>query len=181
MVGAFAESLQHLQDSEHMSQTVESSTGAGIVDLSLYPFEAGTVRLAVHGAEGSPLDFSDPDVRAAIVAALSDDPFAPFAQDALKTHAPAALAALDGALPDHEELARVASLWRPRLLVLADRKDELTGEQTVVLRFEERLREIKRGMAEAEAAGDEDTREALHAKYIEVGTTYAGRLAAREQ
>ena len=39
----------------------------------------------------------------------------------------------------------------------------------------------RRSLAEAEAAGDEDTREALHAKYIEVGTTYAGRLAAREQ
>jgi hypothetical protein len=161
-----------------MSQPLESSAGAGIVDLDLYPFEAGVVRLAVHGADGSPLDFSDAAVRAAIVDTLSDDPFA---QEALQVHAPAALAALDAALPDHEELARVAALWRPRLLVLADRKDELTGEQTVVLRFEERLREIKRGMAEAEAAGDEDAREALHAKYIEVGTTYAGRLAAREQ
>ena len=108
-------------------------------------------------------------------------PWGRFSQDALKAHAPAALAALDAALPAHDELARLAALWRPRLLVLADRKDELTGEQTVVLRFEERLRDIKRGMAEAEAAGDEDAREALHAKYIEVGTTYAGRLAAREQ
>ena len=164
-----------------MSQTVESRSGATIIDLGAYAFEAGTVRLAVHGADGSPLDFSDPTVREAIVAALSDDPFAPFSQDALKAHAPAALAALDAALPAHDELARLAALWRPRLLVLADRKDELTGEQTVVLRFEERLRDIKRGMAEAEAAGDEDAREALHAKYIEVGTTYAGRRAAREQ
>ena len=35
-------------------------------------------------------------------------------------------------------------------------------------------------LARAEAEGDEDRREALHAKYIEVGTSYAGRLAARE-
>jgi len=49
----------------------------------------------------------------------------------------------------------------------------------VILRFEERLRDLKHGMAQAEADGDEDRREALHAKYIEVGTTYAGRLAAR--
>lgn len=181
MVGGFTRPLQHLQDSKPMPQTVEASTGAGIVDLDAHAFEAGTVRLAVHGSAGSPLDFSDPAVREAIIAALSDDPFAPFSSDALKAHAPAALAALDGALPDHDELARLAPLWRPRLLLLADRKDELTGEQVVVLRFEERLRDIKRGMAEAEAAGDEDTREALHAKYIEVGTTYAGRLAAREQ
>ncbi|MGI9117643.1 MAG: hypothetical protein ACR2JV_08425 [Gaiellales bacterium] len=163
-----------------MAQIVESPAGAGPVDLDEHAFEAGAIRLAVHGAEGSPLDFSDPAVREAIVGALSDDPFAPFAQEALAAHAPGALAALDAALPGHVELARLAPLWRPRLLLLAGRKDELTGEQTVVLRFEERLREIKRGMAEAEARGDEDAREALHAKYIEVGTTYAGRLAARE-
>ena len=180
MVRAFAVVLQHLPHSEAMTQTLESSSGAVIVDLDEHAFEAGTVRLAVHGAAGSPLDFSAPEVRAAIIATLSDDPFAPFSTDALRAHAPAALDALDAALPAHDELVRLAPLWRPRLLLLAGRKDELTGEQTVVLRFEERLREIRRGMAEAEAAGDEDGREALHAKYIEVGTSYAGRLAARE-
>ena len=144
-----------------------------------HPFACGVVRLAVLGAEGSPLDFSDDAVRQAIAAAQTGDPLEPFDRAALEAHAPAALAALDAALPDHEELARLAPLWRPRLLLLAGRKDELTGEQAVVLRFEERLREITRGMAEAEARGDEDAREALHAKYIEVGTAYAGRLAAR--
>ena len=158
---------------------VESPTGAVRVDTDEHAFEAGAIRLAVLGADGSPLDCDDPAVRDAIAAALSDDPFQPFSTAALEAHAPAALAALDAALPDHAELARLAPLWRPRLLVLAGRKDELTGEQAVVLRFEERLREITRGMAEAEARGDEDAREALHAKYIEVGTAYAGRLAAR--
>lgn len=164
-----------------MGESIESADGAVRADLGEHAFEAGTIRLAVAGAEGSPLDFADPRVRAAIAAALSDDPLAPFDEDALRAHAPAALAALDAALPDHGELARLAPLWRPRLLVLAGRQDELTGEQAVVLRFEERLRVIRRAMAEAEARGDEDEREALHAKYIEVGTTYAGRLAAREQ
>ena len=163
-----------------VADAIESADGAVRADLAEHAFEAGAIRLAVHGAAGSPLDFSAPAVRDAIAGALSDDPFAPFADEALRAHAPAALAALDAALPDHAELARVAPLWRPRLLLLAGRQDELTGEQAVVLRFEERLREIRRAMAEAEARGDEDEREALHAKYIEVGTTYAGRLAARE-
>ena len=162
-----------------MGDLVESADGAVRADLAEHAFEAGAIRLAVLGADGSPLDFSDAQVRAALAAALSDDPLAPFAKDALRAHAPAALAALDAALPDHAELARLAPLWRPRLLALAGRQDELTGEQAVVLRFEERLRAIRRAMAEAEARGDEDEREALHAKYIEVGTTYAGRLAAR--
>ena len=162
-----------------MADRIESADGAVCADLGEHAFEAGAIRLAVVGAGGSPLDFSDPDVRAAICAALSDDPLAPFDEEALRAHAPAAVAALDAALPAHEELARLAPLWRPRLLLLAGRQDELSGEQTVVLRFEERLRVIRRAMAEAEARGDEDEREALHAKYIEVGTAYAGRLAAR--
>lgn len=162
-----------------MAAPVASPSGAVRVDPDAHPFEAGAIRLAVLGADGAALDFSDEAVRAAIAAALSDDPFAPFSREALAAHAPAALAALDAALPDDAELARLAPIWRPRLLLLAGRADELSGEETVVLRFEERLREITRGMAEAEARGDEDAREALHAKYIEVGTAYAGRLAAR--
>ncbi len=162
-----------------MGEPVESPSGAVRVDPDAHPFECGLLRLAVTGADGAALDFSAPAVRDAIAAALSDDPFEPFDRGALEAHAPAALAALDAALPADEELGRLAPIWRPRLLLLAGRKDELTGEQAVVLRFEERLREITRGMAEAEARGDEDAREALHAKYIEVGTAYAGRLAAR--
>ena len=164
-----------------MSETVNLPAGAGSIDLGAFAFEAGLVRLATVGADGSPLDFSSPVVLAAVATALTDDPFAPFSTDALRALAPSALDAFDAALPTHDELQRLAPLWRPRLLSLAGRQAELTGEQTVVLRFEERLREIKLGMARAEAEGDEDRREALHAKYIEVGTSYAGRLAARER
>ena len=162
-----------------MGTTVKLPAEAGSVDLADFPFEAGLIRLATIGADGSPLDFSDPAVLDAIAAVLSEDVSAPFPLDCLQAAAPAALAAFDAALPTHPDLVRLAPLWRPRLLALADRKSELTGEQTVVLRFEERLRELKRAMVVAEADGDEDRREALHAKYIEVGTSYAGRLAAR--
>lgn len=164
-----------------MTETVNLPAGAGSIDLGDFVFEAGVVRLATIGAEGSPIDFSSPAVLEAVAGVLTDDLFAPFSIEALRALAPAALDAFDAALPTRDELQRLASLWRPRLLVLAGRQAELTGEQTVVLRFEERLREIKLGMARAEAEGDEDRREALHAKYIEVGTTYAGRLAARER
>ena len=162
-----------------MAEMLELPDGAGAVDPADFGFECGAIRLAVAGADGHPLDFSADAVRSAIADALAADPFDPLPADALRPFAPAALAALDGAVPGHPELDRLAPLWRPRLLALAGRQDELTGEEAVILRFEERLRELKRGMAEAEAAGDEDRREALHAKYIEVGTTYAGRLAAR--
>jgi hypothetical protein len=154
---------------------------AGSIDLRDFAFEAGLIRLATVGAAGYPLDFSAPATREAIAAALTDDPFTPFSRDVLAVHAGAALDTLDAAVPEHADLTRLVSLWRPRLLALAGRQDELTGEEAVVLRFEERLRDLRRAMAEADAAGDEDRREALHAKYIEIGTSYAGRLAARER
>lgn len=162
-----------------MADTLQLPDGAGAIDLAEHRFEAGLIRLAVAGGEGHPLDVSDPAVRAAIEAALVADPLRPFDPAALQAHAPAALEALDASAGANELLARVAPIWRPRLLVLAGRSDELTGEEAVVLRFEERLRDLQLAMAEAEAAGDEDRREALHAKYIEIGTSYAGRLAAR--
>jgi hypothetical protein len=163
-----------------MAEPIDLPDGAGAIDPGAFPFETGLVRLAAVGAEGHPLDVDAPAVRAAIADALGPDPLDPFREDALRALAPAALAALDEAVPEHAELARLAPLWRPRLLVLAGRGDELTGEQAVVLRFEERLRGLRRAMAEAAERGDEDQREALHAKYIEVGTAYAGRLAARD-
>ncbi len=162
-----------------MAELLELPDGAGAVDPAELGFACGLIRLAVVGADGHPLDFSGDAVREAITGALAADPFDPLPADALRPFAPAALAALEAAVPGHPELERLAPLWRPRLMALAGRQGELTGEEAVILRFEERLRELKRGMAEAEAAGDEDRREALHAKYIEVGTTYAGRLAAR--
>ncbi len=162
-----------------MAEPIDLPGGAGAFDPVAFPFECGLVRLAVVGAEGHPLDVGEPPVREAIAGLLRPDPLDPLPAEALRGLAPAALSALDGALPGHAELARLAPLWRPRLLALAGRGDELTGEEAVILRFEDRLRDLERAMAEAAARGDEDRREALHAKYIEVGTTYAGRLAAR--
>lgn len=159
-----------------MAPIVPLPDGAGEFDLADFRFEAGLIRLATVGADGDPLDVDEPRVRAAIDACLQADSLEPFSREGLVRHAPAALAALDAA--DDEATQRLARIWRPRLLALAGRQDELSGEQAVVLRFEDRLRELKRAMAEAERDGDEDRREALHAKYIEVGTTYAGRLAS---
>jgi hypothetical protein len=159
-----------------MAPIVPLPDGAGEIDLADFRFEAGLIRLATRGADGDPLDVDDPVVRASIEACLQADPLEPFDRDGLVRYAPAALTALDAASDDATQ--RLARLWRPRLLALAGRQDELSGEEAVILRFEERLRQLKRAMAEAEREGDEDRREALHAKYIEVGTTYAGRLAS---
>lgn len=160
-----------------MSAPLELPDGAGTVDLADYRFEAGLIRLAVLGVDGHPLGTDEPEVRAAISVCLRPDPLEPFDRERLAAHAPAALEALDAA-PADAPVMRLAALWRPRLLALAGRQDELTGEQAVILRFEARLRDLEREMAQAQRDGDEDRREALHAKYIEVGTTYAGRLAA---
>ena len=160
-----------------MSTPLELPDDAGIIDLDDYRFEAGLVRLAVLGVDDKPLGTDEPAVRAAIAACLRPDPLDPFDRERLAAHAPAALDALDGA-PADAPVARLATLWRPRLLALAGREGELTGEQAVILRFEARLRDLEREMAKAQRDGDEERREALHAKYIEVGTTYAGRLAA---
>jgi hypothetical protein len=159
-----------------MAPIVPLPAGAGDIDLADFRFEAGLVRLVTLGATGDPLAFDDPLVRAAIKDCLTHDPLEPFDRAALSGYAPAALAALDAASDD--AFRRLARIWRPRLLALAGRQEELTGEEAVILRFEGRLRDLKRAMAEAERDGDEERREALHAKYIEVGTTYAGRLAS---
>ena len=44
--------------------------------------------------------------------------------------------------------------------------------------MELRLADVERRMRAATAAGDDDEAERLHARYIELGTTFAGRLVA---
>ncbi len=59
----------------------------------------------------------------------------------------------------------------------AGRAPAPTGEAALNARLEERLAEIVVAMEDARAAGDDDRAQALHARYIELATTYAGRLA----
>ena len=67
--------------------------------------------------------------------------------------------------------ARAPSRW-------PGRSDELSRADALRGRLELRLADVERRMRAATAAGDDDEAERLHARYIELGTTYAGRLVA---
>jgi hypothetical protein len=75
-------------------------------------------------------------------------------------------------------MAELLAVWRPRAFALAGRSEELSREDALRGRLELRLADVERRMRAATAAGDDDEAERLHARYIELGTTYAGRLVA---
>jgi hypothetical protein len=74
---------------------------------------------------------------------------------------------------------RLREVWRPRALRLLGRDDELSSEDVLGLRLEERLTDLRAEIERARAAGDEDAAQMAHARYIELGTSYARRFAAR--
>jgi hypothetical protein len=155
-----------------------SRPGVGApVDLAEHPLEAGLLRLATLGADGFELRFDDDAVLDAARACLTPDGDEPFDRERLQPYAERGLSALEAAAEGDESLARLLALWRPRALVLAGRRDELTREEVLLARLSERLGALAAEREAAEAAGDEDRAQALHARYIELGTTYAARLA----
>lgn len=153
----------------------------GEVDLARTPLESGLVRLATLGAQGFALEFDDAAVCAGARTALGscphpEDPV--WDPDALRPLAREGLVRLEQAAPGDTRLAELLELWRPRAFAMAGREDELTKEEALRGRLELRLADVERRMRAAAAAGDEDEAERLHARYIELGTTYAGRIAA---
>jgi hypothetical protein len=152
--------------------------GAGApVDLAEHPLEAGLVRLAILGADGFALRCDEPELVEALAACLADDPDEPFDPARLRPYAERGLAVLERAAVGDERLARLLALWRPRALALAGRAAELTREEVLRARLAERLDALAAQLEAARAAGDDDRAQALHARYIELGTTYAARLA----
>jgi hypothetical protein len=99
-------------------------------------------------------------------------------RERLEPIARAGLAELERAAVVEPRMAELLRVWRPRAFALAGRADELSREEALQGRFELRLADVERRMRAATAVGDEDEAERLHARYIELGTTYAGRLAA---
>jgi hypothetical protein len=95
--------------------------------------------------------------------------------EALRPTAAQGWTALEDAAPDDEGMARLAALWRPRALILLGRAGELSPDDVLRARLAERLELV---VAQMDAAEDEDERERLHARYIELGTMLAGRLRA---
>jgi hypothetical protein len=76
-------------------------------------------------------------------------------------------------------LKRLREVWRPRALRLLGRDEELSPEDVLGLRLEQRLAGLREEIDRARAAGDEDAAQMAHARYIELGTSYARRFAAR--
>ena len=97
-------------------------------------------------------------------------------RDALAPLADAGWSALVAA--EDDELETLALVWRPRALALAGRAGELSRDDVVRGRLEQRVAEVSARMQRALEAGDEDEAERLHARAIELGTVLAGRLAA---
>jgi hypothetical protein len=153
----------------------------GEIDLARTPLESGLVRLAALGAEGFELEFDLLEVHARAREALGPCPHAAdpvWDREALTPVAREGLARLEQAAPGDPRLAELLTMWRPRAFALAGRADELSREDALRGRMELRLADVERRMRAAAAAGDDDEAERLHARYIELGTTYAGRMAA---
>ena len=163
--------------------------GAGY-DMASCTLEAGLVRLALDGPDGFRLG------SAGIVAELApllepcacggrlapggpeklgSDPV--FSPDALRPLARRGWEVLAGC--DEPGLARLREVWRARALRLLGRDEELTNEDVLELRLEQRLAGLRAEIDRARAAGDEDAAQMAHARYIELGTSYARRFAAR--
>jgi hypothetical protein len=153
----------------------------GELDLARTPLESGLVRLAALGSEGFALEFDESEVHARARRALGPCPHAGapvWVRERLQPIAREGLAELERAAVVEPRMAELLRVWRPRAFALAGRADELSREEALQGRFELRLADVERRMRAAAAAGEEDEAERLHARYIELGTTYAGRLAA---
>lgn len=153
----------------------------GELELARTPLESGLLRLAVLGAGGFALDFDAPELHARVRDALAPCPHAGdpvWDRERLQPLARAGLERLEQAAARDERMSELLRVWRPRAFALAGRAEELSREEALRGRMELRLADVERRMRAAIAAGDDDEAERLHARYIELGTTYAGRMAA---
>jgi hypothetical protein len=153
----------------------------GELDLARTPLESGLLRLAVLGAEGFALEFDSPELHARAREALAPCPHdgdPVWDHERLLPIAHAGLERLERAAAEEERMAELLRVWRPRAYGLAGRAEELSREEALRGRMELRLADVERRMRAATAAGDDDEAERLHARYIELGTMYAGRMAA---
>jgi hypothetical protein len=80
-----------------------------------------------------------------------------------------------------QTLVRLRRGWQPRLLVLLGREAEMAKEDVLRLRLEGKLERLQHEVELATAQGDQDTAEAAHARYIELGTTYVRRFVAADE
>ncbi len=152
----------------------------GEVELSRTPLESGLVRLATLGPEGFELDFDDPAVHAAAAPALGACPHVRRSELGQRTSSRRSPTPAGARCSPPRTTSSTCSrvVWRPRALALAGRADELSRDDIVRGRLEQRVAEVSARMQVALAAGEDDEAERLHARAIELGTVLAGRLAA---
>jgi hypothetical protein len=173
-------------------------SGCGVVhELATRSLEVGLVRLAVRGEQNfrlgsagieshvEPLlepcrcggrlthEYSVPGTQYSPEVVL-----AAFDQAALLPFAERGWAILD--CSTDPRLERLATLWRPRALRLVGRDADLTREQQLELRLEQRLANLQAEIERARGAGDDDAAQAAHARYIELGTTFVRRFVLIE-
>ena len=160
-----------------------SDCGAA-ADLAPLSAEIGLVRLASDGAEGFRLGSTGIEAEIAPLLAACDcgGRFQPGAGDgelAVASFDPDALQPLAirgfAVLSAEPKLAELAAVWHARALRATGRSEELSGEEVLELRLEQRLNDLLMQMERAHRAGDEDAAEAAHARYVELATTYATR------
>jgi len=88
-----------------------------------------------------------------------------------------ALDALAAAAPASDRGARLYGVLRAPLERRAGRRPAAaTGEEALAERLEDRLATLVVAMEDARDAGDDRRADALHARYIELATTYVTRL-----
>jgi hypothetical protein len=172
--------------------------GCGAVhELATRSLEVGLVRLAVHGEQDFRLGSAgiESDVQPLLEPCACggrltheylgpgpdysfDTVLAAFDQSALLPFAERGWAILDRSTDPR--LERLATLWRPRALRLVGRDADLTREQQLELRLEQRLENLQAEIERARGAGDDDAAQAAHARYIELGTTFVRRFVLIE-
>ena len=159
-------------------------------DLATASVQVGLIRLAAHGASGFRLgcDGIENEVGGALSPCTCGGRFTPGA--GAGTHAAPAFdspimrdAAARGwpVLEAEPSLATLREVWRPRALLLAGREDELSREDVLRLRLEDKLAALQAEVERATAAGDVDAAETAHARYIELGTTYVRRFVRPDE
>ena len=88
-----------------------------------------------------------------------------------------ALVVLAAAAPDNDRAARLYGVLRAPLERRSGRRPAAaTAEDALAERLEDRLATIVVAMEDAREAGDDRRADALHARYIELATTYVTRL-----
>ena len=136
------------------------------------PLEEAILRLSAFG----PGLVGDDEVLAGLVAACSAAD-GTIDRALLAPHAARAADVLAAAPAADERAARLRGVLQPVLDRLGGASGTGGGEAALRARLEERLAAIVCAMELALLAGDEELAERLHARYIELGTAYATRLA----